>query len=111
MSSILLRNLPKPNRVSRSFLSIRMSTFSWTPNNYPHARRSDHIDEYKSEIKGLVKVADPYQWLEKNTAETDEWTSAQESFTRTYLDVGSSLASISLSCHTDAGDASKIQIV
>lgn len=58
----------------------------WKPNSYPPARRSDHVDEYKSESKGIVKVADPYQWLEKNTPETDEWTTAQEAFTRKYLD-------------------------
>ncbi|KIJ20885.1 hypothetical protein PAXINDRAFT_165716 [Paxillus involutus ATCC 200175] len=58
----------------------------WTPNQYPNARRSDHVDIYKSEKHGEVRVADPYQWLEQNTEETDKWTSAQDAFTRTYLD-------------------------
>ncbi|KIK99823.1 hypothetical protein PAXRUDRAFT_30278 [Paxillus rubicundulus Ve08.2h10] len=58
----------------------------WTPNQYPDARRSDHVDIYKSEKHGEVRVADPYQWLEQNTEETDKWTSAQDAFTRTYLD-------------------------
>jgi prolyl oligopeptidase len=31
-------------------------------------------------------VPDPYQWLEEYTDETDKWTSAQEAFSRTYLD-------------------------
>ncbi|KZP21737.1 hypothetical protein FIBSPDRAFT_740187 [Athelia psychrophila] len=63
-----------------------MAPTPWKPNCYPTARRSSHVDEYKSELKGLVKVADPYQWLEKNTPETEEWVSAQEAFTRAYLD-------------------------
>ncbi|KIJ65569.1 hypothetical protein HYDPIDRAFT_174977 [Hydnomerulius pinastri MD-312] len=63
-----------------------MSPTPWTPNQYPEARRSDHVDVYKSEKQGEVRVADPYQWLEENTEETDKWTSAQDAFTRAYLD-------------------------
>jgi hypothetical protein len=63
-----------------------MSPTPWIANKYPSARRSDHLDEYKSEAKGRVQVADPYQWLEKNTPETEEWVTAQEAFTRAYLD-------------------------
>lgn len=58
----------------------------WSPNSYPPTRRSDHVDIYKSEAKGEVRVADPYQWLEEYTDETDRWTSTQEKFTRAYLD-------------------------
>ncbi|KAI0637652.1 prolyl oligopeptidase [Trametes polyzona] len=58
----------------------------WVPNRYPSARRSDHVDTYKSESKGEVRVHDPYQWLEHNTDETEQWTTAQEQFTRQYLD-------------------------
>ncbi|EMD31833.1 hypothetical protein CERSUDRAFT_88707 [Gelatoporia subvermispora B] len=58
---------------------------SWTPNRYPSARRSDHVDVYKSESKGEVRVHDPYEWLEHDTEETDKWTSAQVEFTREYL--------------------------
>ncbi|KAI0699823.1 prolyl oligopeptidase [Cytidiella melzeri] len=58
----------------------------WTANTYPPARRSDHTDVYKSEAKGEVRVHDPYEWLEHNTDETDKWTTAQEAFTRAYLD-------------------------
>ncbi|OBZ71845.1 Prolyl endopeptidase [Grifola frondosa] len=57
----------------------------WTPNGYPQARRSDHVDVYKSEAKGEVRVADPYQWLEVNSEETDRWTTAQEQFTKEHL--------------------------
>lgn len=63
-----------------------MTCTVWTPNTYPPARRSDHVDIYRSEAKGQVRVPDPYQWLEEYTTETDEWTSAQEAFTRAYLD-------------------------
>jgi prolyl oligopeptidase len=63
-----------------------MTPTPWTPNQYPPARRSDHVDVYKSEKQGQVRVADPYQWLEEHTDETDAWTSAQDAFTRTYLD-------------------------
>lgn len=59
---------------------------SWSPNRYPAARRSDHVDVYKSEKNGQVRVHDPYQWLEHNTDETEQWTTAQERFTREYLD-------------------------
>ncbi|OCH85438.1 hypothetical protein OBBRIDRAFT_859242 [Obba rivulosa] len=58
----------------------------WVPNRYPSARRSDHIDVYKSEAKGEVRVHDPYEWLQHDTEETDKWTSAQVDFTRDYLD-------------------------
>jgi len=44
---------------------------------------------YKSVTKGQVKVADPYQWLERNSAETNEWITAQEAFTRQYLEQAS----------------------
>lgn len=59
---------------------------SWTPNRYPHARRSDHVDVYKSETKGEVKVHDPYEYLEHATEETEQWTTNQEAYTREYLD-------------------------
>lgn len=58
----------------------------WTPNQYPKARRSDHVDVYKSEQHGQVSVADPYQWLEEHSKETDAWTTEQDAFTRAYLD-------------------------
>ena len=45
----------------------------WTPNAYPKARRSDHVDVYKSEKHGDVHVPNPYQWLEENSAETTAW--------------------------------------
>lgn len=63
-----------------------MSPTPWTPNSYPRARRSDHVEVYKSASAGDVRVPDPYQWLEEYTDETDKWTSAQEAFTRNYLD-------------------------
>ena len=58
----------------------------WVPNRYPAARRVDHVDVYKSEKQGEVRVHDPYHWLEQNTDETEQWTTAQEKFTRDFLD-------------------------
>lgn len=68
------------------FLAMAATQASWTPNKYPSARRSDHVDVYKSKAKGEVRVHDPYEWLEHNSEETDKWTTAQEAFTREYLD-------------------------
>lgn len=68
------------------FSSRPMSPTPWVPNTYPPTHRSDHVDTYKSETRGDVKVPDPYNWLEQNSEDTDKWTSAQEQFTRTYLD-------------------------
>ncbi|KAF8966430.1 prolyl oligopeptidase [Flammula alnicola] len=58
----------------------------WTPNAYPPTRRSNHVDIYKSASRGEVLVADPYQYLEENTDETDKFTTQQAEFTRKYLD-------------------------
>ncbi|KAF4574478.1 hypothetical protein EYR36_005813 [Pleurotus pulmonarius] len=69
-----------------------MSSFTpWNPiqRPYPTPRRSDHVDVYKSESKGDVRVPDPYNWLEKKSEETDEWIAAQEAFTAAYLDQNS----------------------
>jgi prolyl oligopeptidase len=44
------------------------------------------VDVYQSASQGDVSVEDPYQWLEEDKEETDEWTTAQEAFTREYLD-------------------------
>lgn len=64
----------------------RMAPTPWTPDKYPLARRSDHVDVYQSKAQGSVQIPDPYQWLETNTTETDDWVTAQEAFTRAYLD-------------------------
>ncbi|TFY82919.1 hypothetical protein EWM64_g1087 [Hericium alpestre] len=63
-----------------------MSATPWVANQYPTARRSDHLDVYKSEKNGSVNVHDPYEWLEHNTPETEDWVTAQEAYTRKYLD-------------------------
>ena len=92
---MLGRVLNPTRRASRKFFDFIfipshtrtiMSPTPWTPNQYPKARRSDHVDVYKSEEHGEVSVADPYQWLEVNSKETDTWTSEQDAFTRAYLD-------------------------
>jgi hypothetical protein len=56
------------------------------PFHYPPARRSDHVDEYRSSSNGIVKVPDPYNWLEQSSPETEAWISAQISLSRSYLD-------------------------
>jgi prolyl oligopeptidase len=63
-----------------------MSSTPWAPNTYPPTRRSDHVDIYKSEARGEVKVPDPYNWLEDCSEETDKWTTAQQDIARSYLD-------------------------
>jgi prolyl oligopeptidase len=55
-------------------------------NNYPPARRSDTVNVYNSEARGEVRVQDPYQWLEEDSEETEQWTTAQAAHTRSYLD-------------------------
>ena len=71
--------------VLRSSPSRPMSTTPWKSNSYPKARRSDHTDVYKSASKGEVVVPDPYRWLEEYSEETDQWTTAQEAFTREHI--------------------------
>nr|QIM40772.1 prolyl oligopeptidase [Amanita molliuscula] len=58
----------------------------WDPHSYPPTRRSDHVDIYQSASRGEVTVPDPYQWLEENSNEVDEWTTAQTAFTQAYID-------------------------
>lgn len=59
---------------------------SWASGNYPPTRRSDHVDVYNSASRGEVFVPDPYQWLEENTDEVEEWMTTQASFAQAYLD-------------------------
>ncbi|KAL1747799.1 prolyl oligopeptidase [Schizophyllum fasciatum] len=65
-----------------------MPATPWDANSvrYPHARRSDHVDVYKSAARGDVRVPDPYHWLEAHSPETDAWTTEQAAFARAYLD-------------------------
>jgi hypothetical protein len=65
--------------------SQHMSSALW-PRPYPATRRSDHVDVYESAKEGKVRIADPYEWLEHDSAETAEWITAQEQFTREFLD-------------------------
>ncbi|KZO94890.1 prolyl oligopeptidase [Calocera viscosa TUFC12733] len=62
--------------------------FDPTSTPYPPARRSEHVDVYKSELKGSVRVPDPYDWLEENEKETEEWVERQVEFTGTFIDQG-----------------------
>jgi hypothetical protein len=78
--SRLVRPVPATNHRTMSY------TAHWKPNDYPKARRSDHVDTYASEARGTVKVPDPYEWLEHDTKETQDWVTAQEQYTRRFLD-------------------------
>ena len=92
--------LRRPNSNSKPYLTFglyrKMSNHAaaeitshrtlWTPNQYPTTRRTEHVDIYKSKSRGEVKVPDPYNWLEENTTETDNWTTVQQEVTRKYLD-------------------------
>lgn len=49
----------------------------WQTGKYPNSRRSDRVDIYQSKAEGEVKVADPYQWLEENSKETEQWVDGQ----------------------------------
>ena len=80
-----LRRALKANLHTTSVRAMPPRT-PWIPNRYPPSHRSDHVDVYKSEAKGEVRVPDPYQWLEQNSKETESWVDAQEAFTRAYLD-------------------------
>lgn len=71
--------------ITRS-VSRMSSPTPWIPDKYPIAKRLDHVDVYKSAARGEVRVADPYRWMEDYSDELDKWTSAQDSFTRSYLD-------------------------
>jgi len=60
--------LPSPSPVR--FYNY-MAPTPWN-GKYPPARRSDHVDTYKSEKHGEVKVPDPYDWLETYSEETEK---------------------------------------
>ena len=85
-STYTLRRLSYSRAFSSSRRNMAALKTPWTPNTYPPSRSSDHVDVYKSEKQGEVRVADPYRWLEENSPETEAWVEAQEAFTRKYLD-------------------------
>jgi prolyl oligopeptidase len=62
-----------------------MTPTPWIPDSYPPTHRSDHVDVYQSASSGEVQVSDPYQWLEENSDQVNEWTTAQTTFTHAYL--------------------------
>ncbi|KIJ56911.1 hypothetical protein M422DRAFT_149708 [Sphaerobolus stellatus SS14] len=62
-----------------------MAPVQWK-GEYPPAHRSDHVDTYRSEKNGEVKVPDPYQWLETSSPETEKWIDAEIEITTKFLD-------------------------
>lgn len=63
----------------------------WDPvkSPFPSARRSDHVDVYKSEKHGEVQIADPYRWLEtpaNQSEETHNFSKAQADFFAKYIE-------------------------
>jgi prolyl oligopeptidase len=42
------------------------------------------VDIYQSEVKGEVKIPDPYAWLEKD--EGQKWLTSQEALARNFID-------------------------
>lgn len=84
LRSLTRHPLPSFRLLQATTMSAQYTT--WRPNNYPPTRRSDHVDIYQSNTRGPVRVHDPYQWLEQNSEETEKWVTAQEEYTRGYLD-------------------------
>ncbi len=82
------RAISKLFKHKRSFSLPRMpSPTPWARGVYPTARRTDHVDIYKSTLRGEVSVPDAYQYLEDHdSSETEQFTIAQAEFTRQYLD-------------------------
>jgi hypothetical protein len=85
--SFLAIKLPLPLRAAFPVRSMSY-TSHWSPGQYPPTRRSDHVDVYASKKQGKVSVQDPYEWLQHDTKETQDWVSAQEEYTRKFLDAG-----------------------
>lgn len=64
---------------------MSVSKTPWVAAKYPPSRRSEHVDIYKSEKHGEVRVLDPYNWLEQNNEETEAWTAKQADYTQEFL--------------------------
>lgn len=84
--SSLFIHIPYQSCFAPRLRNMPLTTSSWIPHCYPPTRRSDHIDIYQSEVKGEVKVPDPYAWLEKDGEERERWLATQEALTRNFLD-------------------------
>ncbi|MFT5533225.1 MAG: prolyl oligopeptidase [Candidatus Paceibacteria bacterium] len=55
---------------------------SGPPMTYPLSKTVDQVDDYHG-----IKVADPYRWLEdSNSTATQDWITAQNQLTQSYLD-------------------------
>ncbi|GAA5933575.1 hypothetical protein JCM3775_003739 [Rhodotorula graminis] len=66
-----------------------MTATPWDPKStpYPHTRRADTVETFKSATRGDVAVPDPYSWLHQpDSAETTAWVQQQTEFTNQYLE-------------------------
>ena len=104
MIPLALRSFPFRHAFGRVFSALfsysppRMAPTTWVSKRYPPTRRSDHVDVYKSLLRGEVSVPDPYEWLENDSDETELWTTAQEAFAREYLDKNPDLERLKIAC-------------
>ena len=72
----VLRRLPfSPTPPSPYLSSPRMSCLNRDLSglSYPPVDRGDHHDTYASKKEGMVKVADPYRWLEGKGADVESF--------------------------------------
>lgn len=67
---------------SLSLLLVLIMSVKAQKIKYPVTQKVDHTDDYFG-----TKIADPYRWLENDTAKnTEDWVKAQNLITNTYLD-------------------------
>lgn len=52
---------------------------------YPNTQQVEHTDVYTSHKEGIVRVRDPYNWLEEDTAARKNWLEQQDKLTRSVL--------------------------
>lgn len=94
--SLLLSQAHRPYLVARlrssaspfSTARVVMAPTPWDPSAtpYPKVRRDESfVEDFKSQSKGTVAVADPYHWLsDPESAETAAFVQAQGQFAKAY---------------------------
>lgn len=76
---------------NRDHSSTNNHSKGWDPSSskFPLAYRSNDDTVYQSVEQGQISVKDPYRWLEKSSAtsnQTREWVNSQVAFTKNLLD-------------------------